>query len=78
MTEHYSYTILLEPQPEGGFSVIVPALPEVITEGDSEEEALAMAKEAISLALEYRRDKGLEIPSDLAPELHKIDIAVSA
>ena len=78
MIEHRSYTLLLEPQPEGGFSVVVPALPEVVTEGDTEEEALAMAKEAIELALEYRRDKGLEIPSDLQPELHKINIAVSA
>lgn len=34
-------------QGEGGFIVLVPALPEVVTEGDTEEEALAMAEDAI-------------------------------
>jgi len=77
VTKHISYSILLEPQAEGGFTVTVPALPEVITEGANEAEALEMAKEAISLALAYRKDKKLEIPNDLEPELHKIDIAIS-
>ena len=30
-----SYAIILEPQPEGGFTVTVPALPEIVTEGDT-------------------------------------------
>jgi len=76
--EYKSYTISLEPQAEGGFSVAVPALPEVATEGETESEALANAKEAISLALEYRRENNLEIPSDLQPKLHKVNIAVFA
>jgi predicted RNA binding protein YcfA (HicA-like mRNA interferase family)/predicted RNase H-like HicB family nuclease len=45
------------PQPEGGFTVSVPALPEVVTEGDSEVEAMAMAEDAIRLVLAYRRDQ---------------------
>ena len=64
MTKQYSFTILLEPQAEGGYSVLVPALPEVATEGETEVEALAMAREAIELALEYRRDHSMDIPSD--------------
>ena len=48
-------TVVLEPQPKGGFSVTVPALPEVATQGESEEEALKMAEDAIRLVLEYRR-----------------------
>jgi antitoxin HicB len=43
--------------------VLVPALPEVVTEGDTEEEALANAQEAIQAILEYRRDKGIAIPA---------------
>jgi predicted RNase H-like HicB family nuclease len=35
-------------------TVDVPALPEIVTEGDTEEEALAMAKDAIELVLESR------------------------
>ena len=48
-------TVALEPQPEGGFTVHVPALPEVVTEGETEAEALAMARDAIRLVLDYRK-----------------------
>ena len=44
--------------------MLVPALPEVVTEGDTEEEALANAREAIEAILEYRRDNGVPIPTD--------------
>jgi antitoxin HicB len=59
MPKELSYTVILEPQPDGGFTVLVPALPEVVTEGDTEEEALAMARDAIRLSLDYRRAQGL-------------------
>ena len=64
MPENYSFSVVLEPQPDGGFSVPVPALPEVVTEGDDEQEALNNAQEAIRAILEYRRDKGILIPAD--------------
>lgn len=77
MTRQYSFTIVLEPQEEGGYSVSVPALPEVVTEGETEAEALAMAREAIELALEYRRDHNLDIPGDAVPEIRKVDVALA-
>ena len=43
---------VLEPSDEGGFTVYVPALPGCISEGDTEEEALANIREAIELYLE--------------------------
>jgi predicted RNase H-like HicB family nuclease len=52
VNETRTYTVILEPTAESGLVVHVPALPEVVTEGDTEEEALAMAKNAIELALE--------------------------
>ena len=58
---NYNFSVVLEPQEGGGFTVLVPALPEVVTEGDSEAEALANAEEAIRAVLEYRRDHGLPI-----------------
>ena len=64
MPENYSFSVVLEPQPDGGFSVLVPALPEVVTEGDDEQEALNNAQEAIRAILEYRRDKGILISAD--------------
>jgi antitoxin HicB len=63
MTANYSFSVILEPQESGGFTVLVPALPEVVTEGDSETEALANAQEAIRAILEYRRDNGIAIPA---------------
>jgi antitoxin HicB len=67
MSEKLQYTINLRPEPEGGFTVLVPALPEVVTYGADETEALAMAREAIELALAVRREEGNEIPGDVAP-----------
>jgi antitoxin HicB len=69
------FTVVLEPQPGGGFTVSVPALPEVVTEGESEAEALQMAEEAIRAVLEYRRDHGMPIPTDAAPTIRKITVA---
>jgi antitoxin HicB len=50
-------------------------LPEVVTEGDSEAEALANAEEAIRAVLAYRRDHGLVIPSDASPEIRRVTVA---
>lgn len=73
-----SYTVILEPQPGGGFTVLVPALPEVVTEGDTEDEALAMARDAIRLVLDHRKENGLPIPADAHPELRKVRVAASS
>lgn len=74
-----TYSIILEPAEEGGFVVHVPALPEVVTEGDNEAEAIAMAKDAIELVLASRRERGESIPEELAePQVHKVTVAVAA
>jgi antitoxin HicB len=74
-----TYSIVLEPMEEGGFLVHVPALPDVVTSGDTEEEALAMAREAIELVLESRRERGEEIPVDVAkPQVREVTVSVAA
>jgi antitoxin HicB len=75
MAEDLSFSVILEPQQGGGFTVLVPALPEVVTEGDSEQEALANAEEAIRAVLAYRREQGLLIPSDAHPEIRRVTVA---
>jgi len=75
MAVSYSFSLVLEPQEDGGFTVLVPALPEVITEGDTEVEALANAEEAIRAVLAYRREHGLAIPSDAPPEVRRVTVA---
>jgi antitoxin HicB len=62
MSDNFDFTIILEPQAEGAFTMSVPALPEVVTEGENEAEAMAMAEEAIRAVLAYRRDHGIPIP----------------
>ncbi|MFA5889549.1 MAG: type II toxin-antitoxin system HicB family antitoxin [Actinomycetota bacterium] len=54
--------VVLIPQSEGGFTVFVPELPDVVTEGETREEALSMAKEAIEGYLESMRDHGWPVP----------------
>jgi len=64
-----SYTVVFEPAEEGGFTVTVPALPGVVTEGDTLEEARAMAREAIILHIESLSAHGEHVPveNDDAP-----------
>ena len=63
--------VVLEPSDEGGYTVSVPALPGCITEGDSREEALANAAEAIRLYLEPVEDD-----QQFVPDAEIIEIAV--
>jgi antitoxin HicB len=61
----YRYTIILYPDPEqGGYTVTVPALPGCVTEGETLEEAIAMAKEAIQLYIESLISDGEPIPTE--------------
>jgi len=57
-----TFAVVLTPDPDdGGYVVTVPALPGCVTEGDTYEEALQNAREAIALYLEYMQDKGEQI-----------------
>ena len=61
-TREYQYTVLYEPSEEGGFVVTVPALPGLVTEGDSLDEARLMATDAIRGYLESLLKDHLPIP----------------
>ena len=62
--EEYNFTVLYEPAEEGGYVVKCPALPGLVTEGDTLEEARAMAEDAIRAYLESLRKDGLPFPED--------------
>lgn len=62
--EILTYTAIFEPAEEGGFVVHVPALPGCHTQGDTFEEAVEMAKDAISGYLEVLKDTKQEIPEE--------------
>ena len=46
------YTVVLEPQEEGGFTVLCVEIPGAISQGETREEALANIREAIELVLD--------------------------
>ena len=56
--------LLLSPQPEGGFTVTSPLLPELVTEGDSIEEALENVRDALSAVVEAYQDLGRPLPTN--------------
>ena len=60
-----TYTVHLEPAEEGGYVVTVPALPGCITQGETYEEALAMAEDCIRGFLEALVKAGQPIPREV-------------
>ncbi|MBZ5545348.1 MAG: type II toxin-antitoxin system HicB family antitoxin [Acidobacteriia bacterium] len=61
--------VVLEPSDEGGFTAYVPALPGCISEGKSEEDALANIQEAIALYLEPVEDDWVAEENTLVKEV---------
>jgi predicted RNase H-like HicB family nuclease len=59
-----SYRVLLRKEPEGGYTIIVPSLPGCVTYGDTIDEGITKAKEAIELYLESLREHGENIPTE--------------
>lgn len=57
--------LVLEPQPEGGYVVSSPLLPELVTEGESVSEALANAEDAFAAVAEIYEDRGRPLPSSI-------------
>jgi predicted RNase H-like HicB family nuclease len=57
-----NYEVVLIPAEEGGYTVVAPALPGCISEGDTEEEALENIKDAIQGWLVVAKRHGLYIP----------------
>ena len=70
------YSVLLTPdQEDGGYTVTVPVLPGCITEGDTLEEALANARDAIRLYLDDVRASGEPLPEErVPPELTAVEV----
>jgi antitoxin HicB len=73
-----TFAVLLEPEEEGGFAVRVPALPEIVTFGETEQEALAMAEDAIRLVLEDCVARGEPLPSGAPPRIREVKAILAA
>lgn len=77
-TKRLIYTAIFEPQPEGGYTVTVPALPGCTTEGETLEEARWMAKDAIECYIASLLKHNEPIPKDVSiphqPVMEKVSI----
>ena len=70
--------LVLEPQPEGGYTVTSPLLPELITEGDTISECLANVEDAFAVVLEIYQDEGRQLPSSIYVEDANGSVSVEA
>ncbi|OIN92081.1 MAG: type II toxin-antitoxin system HicB family antitoxin [Anaerolineae bacterium CG03_land_8_20_14_0_80_58_20] len=67
MSQIYKLPLVLEPQPEGGYTVTCPLLPELITEGDNVQDALQNANDALAAIVEGLAALGKSLPRALQP-----------
>ena len=68
----YKIPLILAPQPEGGYTVTSPLLPELVTEGGTAEEALENVKDALAAVVETYEDLGRPLP----PSTQVIDLSI--
>ena len=65
MAQLYKVPLVLTPQPEGGYTVTSPVLPELITEGDTLEEAVGNVQDALEAVIETYEDLKKPFPANL-------------
>lgn len=63
-----TYTFVFQPEPEGGYTVTCPALPGLVTCGDTLDEARDMARDAMDGLIEVMLEMGEPLPESDAPE----------
>ena len=69
------YTVVLEPQEEGGFTVQCVEIPGAISQVETREEALATIKESIELVLEVLREEPPRKSPAHNREISKVEVA---
>lgn len=63
----YKLPLVLDPQPEGGYVVTCPLLPELVTEGETVREAMDNANDALEALIEAYQALGRPLPNALQP-----------
>ncbi|MBI3894533.1 MAG: type II toxin-antitoxin system HicB family antitoxin [Acidobacteria bacterium] len=72
----YAYRVIYEPIAEGGYQVIVPALPEIITYGRTLEEAREMAQDAIRCHVGSLLKDREPIPRDIEHLTERLAVSI--
>ena len=58
----YAYPYVVQPEPEGGFFISFPDVPEALTGAETEADAPRMARDALLAALGFYTDAGRPVP----------------
>src|SRR5205807_8496977 len=64
-----TYTFVFDPEPEGGYTVTCPALPGLVSYGETLKQARAMAQDAMDGLIEVMLERGEPVPESDAPEV---------
>ena len=75
-SKEYLYTVIYEPLKKGGYHVVVPMLPGIVTYGRDFEEAQAMARDAIRCHLEGLMKEQNDIPSELGLLQERVAVTI--
>ncbi len=67
MNTIYKLPLILEPQPEGGYTITCPLLPNLITEADTLEEVIPNVSDALQALIEAYQDLNQPLPAVLKP-----------
>ena len=68
MRGFYKFPLLLDPQPEGGWTITSPALPGLVTEADTLDEVFINVRNAFAAVLEAYEEVGLPLPANLGQQ----------
>jgi antitoxin HicB len=68
MSSIYKVPLVLTPQAEGGYVVTSPMIPELVTEGDSLDEAIEHVRDALKAVIEIYEDLREPLPADLSQD----------
>ncbi|NOQ43289.1 MAG: type II toxin-antitoxin system HicB family antitoxin [Dehalococcoidia bacterium] len=68
------YTVIIRKAPDGFYIASCPLIPEAHAQGQTDDECLVNIKEALELCLEYRKERGEEIPQEIGAK--QVTVAV--
>ena len=71
MNNLYKLPLILDPQPEGGYTITCPLVPELITEADDLSELYAHVADALIAVIELYKETQRPLPAVLMPSQAK-------
>lgn len=75
--QNRTYRVIIRKEPEGSFTAIVPTLNGCITFGETIEEAMLMAKEAIEVMLESMEAHNIPISDDSETIEYSVNVPIN-